>query len=117
MIGFTEQVAVKQRPTVVNDRYNRETVDWTVVPEVPVDELVSIQPESVTASGAGEFRQQVTKVWRLRTQPGWDLDASLLDRVVWRGEEFTVADIKRWPHPVRVGGVHHAEVRLEAVSG
>lgn len=114
--GFTTRVKIKH-PTVSKDRYNNDQFDYDVE-AVDVPDLVSLQPTS-SVEGTTEGRLGTIQTFRLYTQPGKDIDLSSIDRVVDpAGRDLEVlGEVQRWPHPMIVGGVHHAEVDLRYVKG
>ncbi|SFA60819.1 hypothetical protein SAMN05444374_11632 [Rhodococcoides kroppenstedtii] len=115
--GFTSTIAIK-KPQRVADRYSNERLVYDDVEPVPVDDLVSLQPESSTEVGDRENRIGTVETFRLRTQPGIDLDLDSVDHVLWAGRELEViSEVMRWPHPMRPDGVHHLEATLRFVKG
>ena len=118
MSGFTTLVTVL-RPYVHIDRYTSvEKVDWTKPPtRLPIPYPVSVQPASSTEGDPD--RPMVTTHWVLIGPPGQDPDIRATDRIeTSAGEVLSVdGDVARFPHPTRVGAVHHVEVALKRVTG
>lgn len=118
MSGFTTLVTVL-RPKMKTDRYNTVGIpDWTQGPDrFPLSYPVSVQPASSTEGDPD--RPMVTTHWVLIGPPGQDPDIRATDRIETSfGETLSVdGDVARFPHPTRVGAVHHVEVALKRVTG
>lgn len=109
-------VEIERAPTT-RDSYNNDQFDWANATLTAVDTPVSMQPGAQSVTGSGEFRETVTTGYRLFTQPGVDLDLLETDRIRWAGNSYEVMEISRWPHPMKIGAVHHVEVQLQRVTG
>ncbi|WP_182359477.1 hypothetical protein [Tomitella gaofuii] len=114
MIGYTTRVQVV-RPLEERDRYENVRYNYEAGEVRDVPALVSLQP--VGQDSDDENRVMVTGTWVLRTRPGTDIDLVETDRVRSFHGDMKVEGIGRWPHPIRPGGVHHAEVKLQVVTG
>lgn len=118
MSGFTTSVTVL-RPKMKTDRYSTVQVpDWTQTPDrQALPYPVSVQPAS--SSEGNPDRPMVTTHWVLIGPPGQDPDIRATDRIETSlGEVLSVdGDVARFPHPTRVGAVHHVEIALKRVSG
>ncbi|AXQ65133.1 hypothetical protein SEA_SCHMIDT_11 [Gordonia phage Schmidt] len=118
-LGYTTRIEIV-KPGRKTDPYNPggAVLDWSpeAVTVVPVERLVSVQPNAQTETA--DHRVLLTSGWLLVTPPGMDLPLSAIDRVRFAGREVQVdGDVARWPHPTKPGGVHHVEAQLTAVSG
>lgn len=118
MSGFTTLVTVL-RPKMKTGRYGTVgTPDWTQEPDrLPLSYPVSVQPAS--SSEGNPDRPMVTTHWVLIGPPGQDPEIRATDRIETSfGEVLSVdGDVARFPHPTRVGAVHHVEIALKRVSG
>lgn len=113
MIGFTSEITIL-RPAEISDDYGTR-LDYDNATEIPVDFPVSLQPTSSTE--AGPERPQVITGWRMLTPPGKDIDLRSSDRIRNAGKILSIlGDVQSWPHPIKVGAVHHVECMLERVS-
>lgn len=116
--GFTSEVTVL-RPKMVRGRYtSEETPDWEQEPDrFPLPYPVSVQPASSTEGDPD--RPAVTTHWVLIGPPGRDPDIRSSDRIETGFGEVLSVDgaVARFPHPTRVGAVHHVEVPLKRVTG
>ena len=115
-LGFTTTITIL-RPTVGEDEFGTDSLDWSDPEPVPVDFMVSVQPLS-SSEGPAE-RPQVVTGWQLISPPGRDLPLRSIDRIrIPSGMVFAViGDILRFPHPMTPNGVHHVEAMLERASG
>jgi len=115
---FTDTITIL-RPRPKSTRYATEAgaaLDYSDPERIPVEALVSVQPSSSTDRSDG--RSSTVSGWRLITPAGVDLDLLATDRVEHATGLFSVVgEPLRWPHPIRVGEVHHLEAALQLVTG
>lgn len=113
---FTSKIAILRAAKRQSAHSSLPVLDWDNAVEIEVEDLVSLQPQS--SSEGDQTRPQVITGWWLSTRAGKDLDLEASDRVVC-GELVlsVVGDVARWPHPMKVGAVHHVEANLERVTG
>lgn len=116
--GFTSLVTILRPQMVLPDRYSSVPVpDWTLEPiRESLPYPVSVQPAAST-EGAPE-RPMVTTTWVLISPPGTAPDIDPECRVETDFGVLSVdGEVGRFPHPTRVGEIHHIEVGLKRVSG
>lgn len=106
-------------PRYVSSPYSSEMVaDWSHPEWVPVDFLVSVQPDS-SSEGTVERPTTVSR-FILITPPGTDIPSLKADAQVRVGGVMVcevVGEPGRWPDPFTPGVVHHVEAVLEVVHG
>jgi hypothetical protein len=113
---FDQTVFRQRAPQTGTDSHGRPIRDWENAAEQEYED-VSMQPTGSTESSSQPGQRTINR-WRLQTRAGVDMDVVTTDRIRWGDRVLeVVAEVARWPHPIKRGHVHHVEVDLQLVKG